>query len=512
MHIPQIRAITNAEFVQMMGKCRPPTGWPTTIAIASSAGPDSTCLLYLLRRMVDLKPKNDHGSSVGLPDSIVSFHVDHDLQADAQKMAYAASNTATRFKVASHVTLRARWGKAPFPPRPRDGVAIEALARTARYQLMFDEMVRRDLHVLMTGHHADDQVETVLMRLGAGSSALGLGGMRPLRRYGMALGKGEGEFGWFGHEGLNRWIARPLLEVSKDRILATCDLHRIHYVLDPTNFQPELTLRNALRRVLDDKEKKLHSAKLKPPSSLPPVLVDQITRMKTASENMKISVPIDFMSSRENLREAVRCSSRDLFDIESRASAHLNRFSVQTPPGTFLLASDSLSTAVTDPLVQLAMVLRILRYISPHPWGSTRAQAKRQRERLQHIVERVWDPDPASEARAGFGAGANVLWTPFRISRDGSLKRRQPQTGERFGWLASRAPPPRHCRTESDRDVSALLAASGQHAEVLHDNRFLVSFQLDWVPADDPIMASVQEGSGRVMLVLGGRWLWPEVI
>jgi hypothetical protein len=31
MHVPHIRAITNAEFVQMMGKCRPPTGWPTTI-------------------------------------------------------------------------------------------------------------------------------------------------------------------------------------------------------------------------------------------------------------------------------------------------------------------------------------------------------------------------------------------------------------------------------------------------------------------------------------------------
>ena len=85
----------------------------------------------------------------------------------------------------------------------------------SRYQLMFDAMVRRDVHVLATGHHADDQVETVLMRLGAGSSILGLGGMRPLRRFGMALGKGENGFGWFGHEGLNRWIVRPLLEVSK---------------------------------------------------------------------------------------------------------------------------------------------------------------------------------------------------------------------------------------------------------------------------------------------------------
>jgi tRNA(Ile)-lysidine synthase len=165
--------------------------------------------------MIDWKQKNSHSSGVDLPDTIESFHVDHNLQADAPKMARAASAAAARFKAASHVEMRVRWGETPFPARPRDGEPVESPARNARYQLMFDAMVRRDVHVLATGHHADDQVETVLMRLGAGSSILGLGGMRPLRRFGMALGKGENDYGWFGHEGLNRWIARPLLEVSK---------------------------------------------------------------------------------------------------------------------------------------------------------------------------------------------------------------------------------------------------------------------------------------------------------
>lgn len=45
-----------------------------------------------------------------------------------------------------------------------------------------------------------------------------------------------------------------------------------------------------------------------------------------------------------------------------------------------------------------------------------------------------------------------------------------------------------------------------------YDNRFLVTFRLDGIPAGDPVMASVKEGSGRVVLVLGGRWLWPEVV
>jgi tRNA(Ile)-lysidine synthase len=193
-------------------------------------------------------------------------------------------------------------------------------------------------------------------------------------------------------------------------------------------------------------------------------------------------------------------------------SAYLSRFSVQAPPGTFILAADKLSATVMDPLVQLAMVLRVLRYISPHPWGSTRAQAGRRRASLLRIVQRVWDPDPASEARTRFEAGANVLWTPLRISRDGRLKYERPRQGERFGWLASRAPPPRPSERGLDRDISTELLPPRRRAEVLYDNRFIIKFRLEAVPLGDPVMSSVIEGSGKVMLVLEGRWLWPQVV
>jgi tRNA(Ile)-lysidine synthase len=216
--------------------------------------------------MIDWKHKNNPPASSSsssdsvLPDAILSLHVDHNLQSDAEKMAYAARRAATRFKAAAHAELRVPWGSPSFPPHPRAptvagedeaaaSTTIESVARTARYRLMFDAMTKgmttsMDMHqhqhrvdvvrVLATGHHADDQVETVLMRLGAGSSVLGLGGMRPVRRFGMAMGnkagsgsgegEGEGEkdFGWFGHEGLDRWIVRPLLDVSK--VSQTCSL------------------------------------------------------------------------------------------------------------------------------------------------------------------------------------------------------------------------------------------------------------------------------------------------
>ncbi len=183
--------------------------------------------------MIDWKHKNKTPADPAgsdLPNTVLSLHVNHNLQTDAEKMAYAAGRAATRFN-AVHSELRVPWGESPFPPRPRMGSvadadadagastaeATESLARTARYRLMFDAMLRRRVHVLATGHHADDQIETVLMRLGSGSSVLGLGGMRPVRRFGMAMGKNEDDFGWFGHGGLDRWIVRPLLDVPKVR-------------------------------------------------------------------------------------------------------------------------------------------------------------------------------------------------------------------------------------------------------------------------------------------------------
>ena len=83
----------------------------------------------------------------------------------------------------------------------------------------------------------------------------------------MGSGNGTGSLGWAGYEGMDRWIIRPLLEFGKvsrtagrdvylcnlmdqDRILATCYENGLEYVEDPTNFQPELTLRNALRYML----------------------------------------------------------------------------------------------------------------------------------------------------------------------------------------------------------------------------------------------------------------------
>ena len=114
-----------------------------------------------------------------------------------------------------HITTSIPWSEPPFPPRPARGEPFEGIARDARYHVLFHNMTRVGASVVAFGHHADDQLETSLMRLGRNSSELGAAGMRRCRRWGMGFRSGENSLSWSGHEGMNRWIVRPLLDVSK---------------------------------------------------------------------------------------------------------------------------------------------------------------------------------------------------------------------------------------------------------------------------------------------------------
>lgn len=178
---------------------------------------------------------------------MVSLTVDHSLQASSADMAAKTAQFSQSLGV-EHRTAKITWGQGPFPPRPPPGTPFEETARRARYRVLFDEMTRLDARVLAAGHHLDDQVETALMRLGMKSSLLGASGMKFVRRWGM--GDSMEKLDWAGYEGMRRFIVRPFLGVGKDRILATCEANKLEYVVDKTNFQPEVTLRNAIRHVV----------------------------------------------------------------------------------------------------------------------------------------------------------------------------------------------------------------------------------------------------------------------
>lgn len=105
------------------------------------------------------------------------------------------------------------------------GLSLQDAARKIRFQFFQTLLEKYEAHKIALGHHADDQVETVLLNLFRGSGLKGLKGMLPLR---------EGR------------VIRPLLEVWRDEIEAFAVRHRIPYLLDSSNLQKEY-LRNKIR-------------------------------------------------------------------------------------------------------------------------------------------------------------------------------------------------------------------------------------------------------------------------
>jgi tRNA(Ile)-lysidine synthase len=191
---------------------------PLACYVGFSGGLDSTVLLHTLTSVA---------RAVGRPDP-VAIHVNHGLSVDAQHWADHCVRQAEVLGIRLHIrSVRLEAGA---------GVSTEMAARTARYRV-FDTLVP-DQAVLVLGHHANDQAETVLFRLMRGTGVAGLGGMRSLTR----------------HSGCLIW--RPLLDVRRS-ILENWALDRkLAWIEDPSNRQITFA-RNYLRErvlpVLEDR-------------------------------------------------------------------------------------------------------------------------------------------------------------------------------------------------------------------------------------------------------------------
>ncbi|CUA69059.1 hypothetical protein RSOLAG22IIIB_03735 [Rhizoctonia solani] len=116
-----------------------------------------------------------------------------------------------------------------------------------------------------------------------------------------------------------------------------------------------------------------------------------------------------------------------------------------------------------------ALVHRILRYVSPHPWGTPESEAHRRSTSIERIVQNVLREHEQTQAQdrlSSFCAGAHVLWSPIWVRPDGAIRIRRAgeQSGRRVrGWLASRQPP-----------TSSLEQKAHPGETMVWDNRFLV--------------------------------------
>jgi tRNA(Ile)-lysidine synthase len=182
----------------------------TGVLIAVSGGPDSMALMALLAQWKDHPP-------------LAAATVDHGLRPEAASEAAVVAASAKKLDIA-HRTLV--WtGRKP-------AAGLQQAAREARYTLLIRQAKNLGFSHLVTAHHADDQAETVLMRLTAGSGIGGLAGMR-----GETL-----------RDGVTH--ARPLLTVAKRRLVATCETRGLAVADDPSNRDARFG-RARLRRILD---------------------------------------------------------------------------------------------------------------------------------------------------------------------------------------------------------------------------------------------------------------------
>ncbi|MGL4636340.1 MAG: tRNA lysidine(34) synthetase TilS [Beijerinckiaceae bacterium] len=167
----------------------------TGIVVAVSGGPDSMALLHMLAQWKK-HPRLEVAT------------VDHGLRADsaieAEKVAAYARGLGL-----NHTTLHWRGAK------PAAG--IQEAAREARYRLLCLHALETGCSHMVTAHHADDQAETVLQRLLAGSGIAGLSGMDV-----MVIRDFAKHF-------------RPLLAVPKAALVEYCAQNNVPFVTDPSN-------------------------------------------------------------------------------------------------------------------------------------------------------------------------------------------------------------------------------------------------------------------------------------
>jgi len=184
------------------------------LVLAVSGGPDSIALMWLAARWRNALSRGPR---------LLAVTVDHGLRPESAREARDVKRLARTLGVA-HRTIRWRGAK------PKSG--IPAAARAARYLLLASAARGSGAGHILTAHTRDDQAETLLMRLLRGSGISGLAAMaRESERDGV-------------------FIARPFLNISKSRLVATLDRSGIGFADDPTNRDTSFT-RPRIRKVIE---------------------------------------------------------------------------------------------------------------------------------------------------------------------------------------------------------------------------------------------------------------------
>jgi tRNA(Ile)-lysidine synthase len=185
------------------------------VLVAVSGGVDSVVLLYALRELQKSEKL-----------SLAVAHFDHAIRTDS------AADAEFVKKLARSLKLRYYSERADVPAYAKaQKLSLEVAARTLRYQFFERIAKAHDFKKIALGHTLNDQAETLLMRLLRGAGLEGLSGIPPVRP--------SGELTYI----------RPLIECTRDQIVAFAQAHKLSWREDPTNYDTTI-MRNKIRHEL----------------------------------------------------------------------------------------------------------------------------------------------------------------------------------------------------------------------------------------------------------------------
>ena len=192
------------------------------VAVALSGGADSVCLLSLMKELSKKKGFE-----------LFALHLNHCIRGDE-------ADRDERFcrELCERLCVPIMVERADVPALAKEkGQSLEEAAREARYGFFESTMCRENIPVIATAHNADDNAETVLLRIIRGASLDGICGIRAERPISGGL-----------------TVIRPILGSSKRDILAYCEKNGLPYVTDSTNACIDYPRNRIRARVLPEAE------------------------------------------------------------------------------------------------------------------------------------------------------------------------------------------------------------------------------------------------------------------
>lgn len=241
---------------------------PSKLGLSVSGGVDSMTLAALTSQWA--KARNVE---------LVAYIVDHHLRINSSEEAALVKSRLRSLNISSRI-LDAHF-KDPGHAQ------VELLARNARRALLIENCRRDGISTILHGHTLDDQYELFVMRYLRQSSWFGLSGMSERGQFDMNPPPAQASI----------ISAKPLLGFRKAQLEKWCTDHQIQWVEDYTNFDPTLTKRNAIRKLVAEFRTVL-------PQELTPEVIIPVTEHLSAARDYVLESAhtcIDSMLASEEL-------------------------------------------------------------------------------------------------------------------------------------------------------------------------------------------------------------------